>query len=205
VNASWEPFDDTSCSKNHDPKEEQMIDDQKEQTIYQLLQKESSSRSMIDDNPCMPKKNMLLESDLELKLLLKQMNDSAEFLGTIDPVCHSQYLLSPKEDHHKLKGTKQELLKEKKQYSKKEPPERRKIMLAVNAILLDEEQVIQRDWCILLRTRYIATSAVLATALAMMMHYYGMMEKSHDTDAATTIVDGDARMFDTFKTFFEHN
>jgi hypothetical protein len=108
-------------------------------------------------------------------------------LGTIDPVCHSQYLLSPKEDHHKLKGTKQKLLKDKKQCSK-EPAERRKILLAVNAILLDEEQVIhQWDWGILLSTRYIATSAVLATALAMMMHYYGMMEKSHDIDAATTI------------------
>jgi hypothetical protein len=41
VNASWEHFDDASCGKNHDTKEDQTMDDQQEKTIYQLLKKES--------------------------------------------------------------------------------------------------------------------------------------------------------------------
>jgi hypothetical protein len=41
VNASWEHFDDASCGKNHDPKEEQTMDDQQEKTTHQLLKKDS--------------------------------------------------------------------------------------------------------------------------------------------------------------------
>jgi hypothetical protein len=100
-------------------------------------------------------------------------------------------------------GSKDELFKHKKHCSKG-PADRRKIMLAVNAILLDEEQMIHWDWGILLRTRCIATSAALATTLAIMMRC-GMMKKPHESDAAAAaVVFGDTGFFDTFKTCEQH-
>lgn len=81
VNASWDHYD-ASC--NH--AEEQTIDrpGRKERLL-------KSPRS-INDSPFRPKKNMLLENDLELKLLLQQLHESTEFMGTINPLHHSHYL-----------------------------------------------------------------------------------------------------------------
>jgi hypothetical protein len=102
-------------------------------------------------------------------------------------------------------GSKHDLFECKKHCSKG-PADRRKTTLAVNAILLDEEQMIHWDWGILLRTRCIATSAALATTLAIMMRC-GMMKKPHESDAAAAaaaVVFGDTGFFDTFKTCEQH-
>ena len=83
VNASWDHF-------------EASIDRPERK---QRLLKNKSPKS-IDKNPFIPKKKnmLLLENDLDLKLLLQQLHESTEFVGTINPLYHSHYL-SPNKDH----------------------------------------------------------------------------------------------------------
>jgi hypothetical protein len=196
VNASWDHFD-ASC-RNHDANHQPV--ERKEGLL-------DSPKTSIDANPCtMPKKkNMLLDNDLELTLLLQQLHESADFVGTIDPLYHSHYLSSPNKDHKKLNEGSE--LKDKKNCSNKgleghatttvDGAAANKKWLAINAVL--DEQMIQWDWGILLR-RHIAT-AILATTITMM--YYGMMKKSPQKDANTAIIVGDARIISTSNIFLE--
>jgi hypothetical protein len=95
VNASWDHFD-ASCCCNHDAKEQTIDRAERKERLLKL------PRTSIDEeNPFIPKKNklpLLLENDSELKLLLQQLNESTEFVGTINPLYHSHYL-SPNKDH----------------------------------------------------------------------------------------------------------
>jgi hypothetical protein len=98
VNASWDHFDASCC--NQHAKEHTILNRGPDRGKERLLKK--SPRS-VDENPfsTMPKrgkKNMLLEYDLELKVLLQQLHESTEFVGTINPLYHSHYL-SPNKDH----------------------------------------------------------------------------------------------------------
>jgi hypothetical protein len=192
VNASWAcHFDDDASCCNHS----------KDQTIDRRERKEqpfnkSPTRS-IDDNPYMPKKNLLLENDLELKALMQQLHESTEFMGTINPLCHS-HCLSPNKVP-KLKEESNKLLKAEKCSSRGleghtttvGAATKRNRWLAFNAVL--DEHMIEWDWGILLRRRRIATTILLATT-ANMMHY-GMMKKSpHKSKLANrNIEDDDAR------------
>lgn len=83
VNASWDHFEASI--------------DRPERRNERLIKKESP-RS-IDNDPCIPKKKnmLLLENDLEFKLLLQQLHESTDFVGTINPLYHSHYL-SPNKD-----------------------------------------------------------------------------------------------------------
>ena len=138
---------------------------------------------------------MLLENDLELKLLLQQLHDSAEFVGTINPLWHSHYL-SPNKDPKLNEGSK---LKDMKCSSRGledhitvggAAAKKRNTWLAFNAVL--DEHMIQWDWGVLLRRRIV--TAILATTGITMMHYDGRMKKSpQKSKLANRNIDDDAR------------
>jgi hypothetical protein len=109
MNASWDHFDAAASCCNHAKEEQhQTIDDrrgpERKERLLKLPRPSRRSIDADDSNPFrMPnkKKNMLLlENDLELKLLLQQLHESTEFVGTINPLYHSHYLSgSPNKDH----------------------------------------------------------------------------------------------------------
>ena len=190
VNASWDHFDYGSCC-NH--VNDQAINRPAERKAQPL--NKSRTRS-IDDNPCMPTKNMLLENDLELKLLLQQLHDSAEFLGTINPLWHSHYLAPNKDPKlnggRKLKDMKFSsggLLEGHTSTVGGAAAKKRNTWLAFNAVL--DEHLIQWDWRILLRRRIL--TAILATTGITMMHYEGMKKSPQKSELANRNIDDDTR------------
>jgi hypothetical protein len=93
MNASWNHFDASCCDHGKKEHHHTIGGDWPERKERFL-----KSPKSIDENPSRPKKNMLLENDLELQLLLQQLHQSTEFVGTINPLYHSHYL-SPSKDH----------------------------------------------------------------------------------------------------------